>query len=197
MADKQTVDFYNAEANAYVDLVQQQPQDPALPAFLKALSKSDHVLDLGCGPGHSAATMREHGLIVDAVDASAEMIRLANENFNLDARQAQFTDLNAQEIYDGVWANFSLLHAAVEELPLILRAIARALKPGGFFHIAMKTGEGTARDRLGRFYAYYSSAELEEMVGRLGFERVNRLTGELSGLAGDVEPWVSLLFRKC
>ena len=196
MTDKQTIDFYNSQVEAYIDLIEKQPQDPTLPAFIEKVAPGGLVLDLGCGPGHCAAAMCEQNLRVDAVDASAEMVQLANETFNLAARQAVFNDIDASEIYDAVWANFSLLHATTDDLPKVIAALHRALKPHGVFHIAMKQGEGSARDKLGRYYSYYSQAELNEMLTEAGFVVEDIQTGELTGLAGDLEPWIALLVRK-
>ena len=62
----------------------------------------------------------------------------------------------------------SLLHARPEDFPAHLRAIHRALVPGGIFHIGMKLGEGTRRDRLDRYYAYYSQDDLTEHLADAG-----------------------------
>lgn len=196
MADKQTIDFYNTEVDAYIDLIEKQPQDPTLPAFIRKVPAGGLVLDLGCGPGHCAAAMVEQGLRVDAIDASPAMVHLACDTFNLPARQALFTDLDEQQTYDAIWANFSLLHAGDGELPGILAALYTALKANGLFHISMKLGEGSARDKLGRYYCYYSQSRLTEMLTAAGFSIEDTQSGELSGLAGELEPWIAFLARK-
>jgi len=77
-----------------------------------------------------------------------------------------------------------------------LTRIARALKPGGLLHIGMKTGQGEARDPIGRFYTYYSDAELTELLRTSGLSVVSRATGREKGLAGTIDPWIILLARK-
>ncbi len=196
MMDKQTIDFYDSQVKAYIDLIEQQPQDPTLPDFIGRVPVGGLVLDLGCGPGHCAAVMRENGLQVDPVDASVEMVNLAIDTFGLPARQAVFSDIDAQETYDAVWANFSLLHAQASELPGIIAVLHKALKPAGIFHISMKLGQGSARDKLGRYYSYYSQPELKQLLTTAGFAVEDTQTGELSGLAGDLEPWIALLAKK-
>ena len=84
-------------------------------------------------------------------------------------------------------------HAAPEEFPGLLKALHRSLKPGGYFHIAMKLGADAGRDRLGRFYAYYSRTELHRQLTEAGFIIEKTDTGELHGLAGDLEPWIAVL----
>jgi hypothetical protein len=54
----------------------------------------------------------------------------------------------------------------------------------------MKLGTGEQRDTIGRFYAYYTQAELTNHLKTAGFS-VNRFgTGQSKGLAGFPEPWI-------
>lgn len=196
MIDDETIAAYDNQVEAYADLVGETPPDPLLVVFAEQVKAGGHVLDLGCGPGKEAAELRSRGFSVDAVDASPEMVRLANRTHGIDARQASFDDIEQAEAFDGIWANFSLLHAPAEDFPRHLDALCRALKPGGCFHIAMKLGTGAARDRLGRHYSYYSQPELTELLTQAGFAVEDTSTGEVLGLAGDVEPWIALRARK-
>ncbi|MEM7289841.1 MAG: class I SAM-dependent methyltransferase, partial [Pseudomonadota bacterium] len=109
--DPETIAVYNREADAYAKLVSKDKPGEALQRFVKRLGKGAIALDLGCGPANAAAFMRDNGLVVDAIDASSEMVRLANQTHNIGARVAQFEDIDAVGEYDGIWANFSLLHA--------------------------------------------------------------------------------------
>jgi len=195
MADLETISVYDQKAAEYAEFVQQEEPHPSLLAFISQLNPSDYVLDLGCGPAHASATMYAQGLRVDPVDASAQMVELANQLFDIGARQAQFADISGQDIYEGVWANFSLLHASTDDFPLILRALRHALKPGGLLHLGMKTGDGSARDHLQRLYSYYSESQLRQLLSDNGYEVDSVVQGEDMGLAGDVEPWIVLLCR--
>ncbi len=192
MIDDETIAAYDNQVDAYAELTGQAAPDPLLLAFMARIEPGGHILDLGCGPGNEAAGMRSRGFSVDAVDASPEMVRLANQTHDIGARRATFDDVDEIAAYDGIWANFSLLHAPAEEFPRHLAALYRALKPGGCFHIAMKLGAGSARDRLGRHYSYYSQPELSGHLTRAGFVIDEISTGETMGLAGDVEPWIAV-----
>ena len=101
------------------------------------------MLDLGCGPGLAATRMANAGLQVDAMDGSAEMVAMAAQHDGVTAWQATFDQITGTDIYDGIWANFCLLHASKEAMPHHLAAMVTALKPGGAFHIGMKTGSYT------------------------------------------------------
>ena len=192
MADQKTIAAYNGQVDTYLKMVGELDVDPILLRFIDRLKVSDYVLDLGCGPALASAVMREKGLCVDPVDAAEAMVKLANDKFNIGARQAQFSDIDATEIYHGVWANFSLLHAKPQDLAAILLALHRALKPQGVLHLGMKLGQGSKRDKYGRYYAYYSQAEFEAHLKGAGFSIEHIELGEALGMAGDMEPWIVL-----
>ncbi len=193
MTDQTTISVYDAQTDAYLNMVNQDKPDPWLLEFIGRIDTGGYVLDLGCGPATASSTMREKGLQVDPVDASSEMVHLANEKFAINARQAEFSDLNATDLYDGAWVNFSLLHAHRDDFPGHLAALALAVKPAGILSIGMKTGTGSNRDKLGRFYTYYTVDELTEHLQTAGFkiEKVN--TGKEKGLAGSLDPWVTMI----
>ncbi|WP_146346160.1 class I SAM-dependent methyltransferase [Phaeobacter marinintestinus] len=193
MTDRDTIDVYNKRAADYVAMTDDHNSaDPRLVAFVAACPAGATVLDLGCGPGSSAAVMAQAGLKVDAVDASSEMIALASQHPGVSARQATFDDIDEVAVYDGIWANFSLLHAPRADLSRYLAAIHRALKPNGAFMIAMKLGEGEARDDIGRFYTYYSEAELDSCLTSVGFTLIDRAHGSGLGLDGSISDWISI-----
>ena len=171
------------------------PSEPLI-AFTKAVKPGGFVLDLGCGPGMAAAFMRDNGLELDAVDASSAMIKISNEYYGLNARRMNFSDVCGDDIYDGVWANFSLLHATKRDFKTYIKVIYNILKARGVFSIGMKLGVGERRDKLGRFYAYYNRSELLKLLVDLGFILKMEYLGEELGLAGAVEPWITMRLHK-
>lgn len=191
MTDRETLDVYDARAADYATRFDNDGKaDAQLRHFLDLLPPGANLLDLGCGPGRSAAIMAAAGHRVTATDASAGMIALAAARPGVTARQETFDDLSGIDVYDGIWANFSLLHARRTDLPRHLAGIARALKPGGHFHIGMKTGKSTGRDKLGRRYTYVTDTELTGLLIAAGLTPIARWTGTDAGLDGDVAPWI-------
>ncbi|MCR8548318.1 class I SAM-dependent methyltransferase [Salipiger sp. P9] len=191
MSDDTTLNVYNARAADYAALAGTEPY-PNLCAFIAALPERAHVLDLGCGPGLDAAHMAAAGFSVEAMDASAEMVKLAETRPGVTARQGQFADLTAENAYDGIWASFSLLHAPRADMQDHLAAIARALRPGGLFGLTLKEGTGEKRDRLGRFYTFYTEPELRGLLAAAGLEIATVARGDSTGLDGTTSPWISL-----
>ena len=196
MTDKQTIDTYNANVSAYRALVDKLPEIKHIQHFVSLVPPGATILDFGCGVGNAAAEMKKAGLNLVCVDASAEMVRTARELFGVAATVSTFADLDAVQAFDGVWANFSLLHAPKADFAGHLNAIHTALKPGGLFFIALKIGDGGHRDKLGRLYAYYREEELDEILQNCGFIPGEKRFGALKGMAGDVEDWIGVFSRK-
>ena len=192
MSDEETIEVYNQRAEAYRALIQTDDVDPHLLAFMNLLEPNSYVLDLGCGPALSSSIMVKNGLRVDPVDASAEMVKLANASFHVNARQATFAEIDGEDIYDGIWASFCLLHANREALPTILQALHKSLKLNGVMHLTMKLGEGARRDGIGRFYTYYTEPELVAHLQAANFTITATEQGEAKSFTSKLEPWIML-----
>lgn len=196
-ADRETLEVYDARAAEYAQAFgKDHSNDPALRAFVAGLPRGGRVLDLGCGPGAWARAMLAAGLEVEAVDASAAMVAEASRVPGLSVRQARFDEIDAEARYDGIWANFSLLHAPRDAMPGHLAALHLALKPGGLLHVGLKEGEGSRRDTLGRFYTYWTVPELTALLEDLGMAVFDLRHGADKGLDGAVAPWFTLTARK-
>ena len=193
MPDKETIAVYDKQVDKYAATFGSDEPSAALKQFMAHLPNGAFVLDLGCGPGNSSNIMRNAGFKPDATDASAKMVEFANRKFGIGARLATFEEISGTDIYDGIWANFSLLHASKEDFPRHLTKLHTIIKPLGVFHIGLKTGTGSKRDKLGRYYTFYEEDELHEFLQSAGYQVFETRRGEEAGLAGDVSPWVTML----
>ena len=185
MTDAETVAFYDRDAEAYAQKAIDHGVRDSLRYFESCLPRTARVLDFGCGGGHESAWLAEHGHSVTSMDASPGLAGEAKRRFGIDVRVADFTALDDVAAFDGVWSGAALHHAKTEELPAIIAAIARALKPGGVFGALIKAG-GDRRDGLGRFYCgidadgmralladrtFWADAEVQETSGA-GYDQV-------------------------
>ncbi len=194
--DARTTEVYDTAAERYGARGVPRWEEEALDAFLDRLPEGAHVLDLGCGPGHASSVMAARGMRPDPVDASAGMVALAQREYGLPARQCRFDEVTGERHYDGVWANFSLLHAPRDEMPGHLTRLHRALKPGGLIHLGMKVGEGEGRDSLKRFYTYWTVADLRAALEAAGFEvDADVTTGTGTGLDSSPFEWCLMTAR--
>ncbi|NNK16300.1 MAG: class I SAM-dependent methyltransferase [Sulfitobacter sp.] len=193
MTDAETLSVYAHKAAEYEAVTGHAvSEDPVLKKFISALPPGSDVLDLGCGPGLCAAAIAAAGHRVTATDAVPEMVARAKKHAGVTAQLATFDQIEAEEAYDGVWANFSLLHAARDAMPRHLVALQKALKSGGLFHIALKSGQGSKRDSLGRLYTYYTEDELAALLREAGFTVTDRFSGKDKGLDGSLADWIAL-----
>ena len=190
--DRETLSVYAARAEDYARMTRKAQDDPLLHAFIAAMPERAEILDLGCGPGFAAAAMARAGLRVTALDAVPEMVARAGRHPGVTARQATFDQITGRALYDGIWANFALLHAPERDLPRHVAALARALRPHGRLHVAMKSGTGARRDDLGRMYTYVTEDRLAELLRGAGLVPRSTTTGVDAGLDGKAAPWVAM-----
>jgi len=129
----------------------------------------ERILDLGCGTGHLTAQIAERGATVHGIDASAEMIRSAREQYpelsfaQADARTFEADDLfdvdepvGAGGPFDAVFSNAALHWIPEAEHDAVLAAVRAALAPGGRF-VAEMGGTGNVESIVRA-----TAAELDE-----------------------------------
>jgi predicted TPR repeat methyltransferase len=196
MSDKETIEVYNQNVEKYRALVDKLPNTKTLKSFMGRFDAGANILDFGCGVGDSAAAMRAVGLRPVCRDGSVEMVKTANELYQLNASVALFSELNDNSVYDGVWANFSLLHASKSEFPYLISALHTSLKPKGWLFVGLKLGNGESRDKFGRHYAYYQEDELDAILIKAGFAVDEKIYGKSKGMAGTDEPWIGGFYQK-
>lgn len=126
------------------------------------------------------------------------MASRAQELLGTPVRVMRFDELEANELYDGVWANACLLHVPRPALPQILTRIHNALKTGGLHHATYKAGDDEGRDNLGRYFNYLSPEQLAHMYGLSGGWELLSITEYLdeSYHTADLTPWAAVLARK-
>lgn len=196
MPDAKTIAFYDKAAQRYADSFATGTPSDSLRAFMDLLPAGGTVLDLGCGPARASAHMRDAGFLPDPVDASQGMVTLANETYDINARILTFDQVDMIAAYDGVWANFALLHAPRSDLPDIIARLATALRSRGAIHIALKTGTGEQRDKIDRLYTYLTVAELRRLLTNAGFTIIATTEGSEVGCAGTNDPFVVMRAHK-
>lgn len=184
--DKETLEFYDARAAEYAAMPIEQGQLDSLTRFIDRLPKGGAVLDLGCGHGWAAGVLAGRGFTVDATDGAPGMVDETRRRTGLDARVMRFDELDSEAAYDGVWASFSLLHAPRADVPALLDRVRRSLRPRGALFVGVKSEASSVerRDSLGRFYAYYSRADLEALLAAAGFDVLAVTEGRGVGMDG-------------
>ncbi len=103
------------------------------------------VADVGCGPGHVTAHLRELGVDAFGIDLSPGMIDVARRDHpDLRFEVGSMTDLQlADAAVTGLLAWWSLIHIPDDEVPTVLDHFRRALRPGGPLLLGFHVGNGS------------------------------------------------------
>lgn len=111
--------------------------------FSALLPRGGSVLDVGCGSGRASKLLYEKGFSVVGIDFSEKMLSLARKR----VRGVSFAEMDVQELnfpsrsFDGVWANFAIIHIPKRETMSTLREWNRVLKQGGVLFITTSAGK--------------------------------------------------------
>lgn len=138
---------------------------------------------------------------------SVELLKHANKTrvgtahfYKMDMRQITLQT----DSFDGIWACASLLHLTHKEVPAVLSRLYALLKSDGTMFVSVKVGEGegmAASDSIPgqkRFFSYYSTDELENLLRSAGFLITDIYTWDQHDRNSERSPqvWISCFVRK-
>ncbi len=132
---------------AYLDLV------------LAKIPQDGKILDLGCGTGKPIlAYLLSLGRTVVAVDASKEILKIADKNFPDQAFILQdMRKLDLPEKFDAIIAWHSFFHLPAVDQPLMFPIFKQYLNPGGMLVFTSGPAAGEAWSRLNEEDVYHAS----------------------------------------
>lgn len=171
--------------------------------FIALVGQGARVLDVGCGGGTKSRYLLDHGLRVHGIDFSDKMIEICQQE-NPDG---EFTMLDMRDVaslgqtYDGIFSQASLLHIPKKDVPSVITQLTKALRPGGYFYVAVKAlsdsgieeEEKVERDygySYARFFSYFSAAEIKQY-----FEQA-KLTVVFEDAAKENSTWIQIIGQK-
>ncbi len=193
---KQTIDFYNANAEQYVAETSNLDVSDHRNRFLNFIPDGGQILDLGCGSGRDSRFFIDRGYSVTAVDASEVIAKLASEFIGITVDVLDFQELEYFETFDGIWACASLLHCPKAEMDSVILKITKALKPHGIAYMSFKFGAGERVDERGRFFNDYTEDDLSELLAAHSDLEIIDLFTESKPLRGGLQTWLNLYAKK-
>lgn len=192
-----TADYYNQNVDQFVASTVDVEMNQLLRWFVDHIPDGGHVLDWGCGCGRDSKSLIEAGYVVEATDASQAMCDAASKLTGLVVQNERFDDLLTKNAFDGIWANASLLHVPMEELPHILEIAVRALKPGGILYASFKLGdfEGFRNER---WFTFMNEERLQLLLRHVPqLELMETKTTKDLRKGRESEVWFNCLLRQC
>ena len=191
-----TLDYYNNKTDEFISSTIDVDFSKTQDKFLAKLSPKADILDFGCGSGRDTKYFLEKGYLVEAIDGSAELCKLASVYAGIEVRKMLFQDLQEVEKYDAIWACSSILHLPYVELIEVLKKMVTALKQHGLIYTSFKYGtfEGM---RNGRYFTNMTEESFKELL-----QKIDNLEIEDNWITSDVRPgrgeekWLNLFLRK-
>ena len=168
--DKQTIEFYNTNAQKYSSYSYEHQKDVLYERFLNYLPEKGSILDAGCGAGWDTKYFLSNGYFVTALDASLKLLELVETHKNLTKINSDFLDFKSETIFEGIWASFSLQHLPKNDFKTALKILKNSLSETGFFYIGIHEGNKEIRDTLGRYYSYYGESEISGIMQGLNLK---------------------------
>ena len=192
----QTIDYYNLNAESFIENTQNVDMHMAQDKFLHLLNEGAAILDFGCGSGRDIKYFLDKGCRVTATDGSAELCRRASAFTGIEVKEMLFVELDEIDTYDGIWACSSILHLTKNELLPVIQKMCNALKGTGVIYTSFKYSdfEGV---RNGRYFTDFTEDSFKKFIAE-----IPELTIEDYWITGDVRPgrgderWLNIILRK-
>ena len=196
MNSNMTLDFYNENAQNFVDGTLNVQFTHIQDKFLAKLKEGAYILDFGCGSGRDTKYFLDKGYEVEAVDGSEALCEIAAALTGTTVKQMLFQELNETEKYDAIWACSSILHLSYAELEDVLKKMVQALKADGVIYTSFKYGtfEGT---RNGRYFTDMTEERFENLINSVDNVETEELWITADARPGrEDEKWLNLFLRK-
>jgi SAM-dependent methyltransferase len=174
---------YDRVVDEYVrrifDELQHKPLDrQLLDRFAASVRDVGPACDIGCGPGHVARYLHEHGVEVCGVDLSPAMVEQARcLTPGVEFRQG---DMMALDTPDSAWAGiaafYSIIHIHRGDMARALGELRRVLRPGGLLLVSFHVGDDTIHldewwgQQVCVDFFFFRPAEVAAYLGEAGFE---------------------------
>jgi ubiquinone/menaquinone biosynthesis C-methylase UbiE len=179
---EQTAASYDRVASIYAEQYRgelvHKPLDRALLTTLIELSgESGPMADIGCGPGHVARYLHDHGAVTTGIDLSAGMVEAARATHpGMEFRQGNMLDLPLEDdSLAAIVTFYAIIHLRPEEIGPAFREFRRVLKPDGLLLPAFHVGE----ERIHRTewwdqpvdldFQFFAPAVIETVLAESGF----------------------------
>ncbi len=188
--------YYDEHADAYIQGTVSVDMGAQYALFLPHLKDGASILDAGCGSGRDSRAFLDRGYLVEAFDASAEMVRAATELTGLPVRRLRFQEMEYHGQFDGIWSSASLLHVPQSELNDVFIRLHRALKRGGILYASFKEREADFVSSE-RIFTCFTEAAFRIFIDELGLFTIVDLQHSTDLRTGrEEERWLNVVLKR-
>ncbi len=178
-----TLGHYNQNAAAFWNGTKDHDVTQNYEAFLTPFpeNKKLDILDFGCGPGRDVYYFKSLGHRPVGLDGSEVFCGMARRHTGCHILHQKFLSLElARHAFDGIFANASLFHVPLQELPRVLDDLHAALKPGGILFLSNPrgNGEGWSGQRYGHYMQFETSKAFLKEAGFQVLDHYYRPSGK-------------------
>ncbi|MBR7962020.1 methyltransferase domain-containing protein [Burkholderia vietnamiensis] len=169
MADRLTLDAYEAHAAQYAQdwLDQAAPDD--MYALLEQHFSPGPTADVGCGAGRDTAWLASQGFDVRGYDASAALLaeaRLRHPSLTFELAALPALAGVPSGAFRNVLCETVVMHLEPADAAAAAARLAALLMPGGTLYLSWRVGgNGTLRDERGRLYTPLDAARMRAAFG--------------------------------
>jgi SAM-dependent methyltransferase len=193
----ETVGHYNRNADDFWAGTRDHDVSQNIDALLGHIEGEPpfRILDFGCGPGRDLADFRNRGHDAVGLDGSHRFCEMARTHSGCEVLCQDFLSLDLPTThFDGVFANASLFHVPLQELPRVLRELGSALKSRGVLFASNPRGSNDEGWNGQRYGSYHDETTWRQLVATAGFDELGHYYRP-AGRPRHEQPWLATIWR--
>lgn len=152
ISDAYTINYYNLNARSYFASTVNADMSDCYERFIKYLKPGDSIIDVGAGSGRDIKFFLKCGFVVEGIDASAELCKLASDYTGISVKCCTMQEWRPEKKYNGIWANASLLHLPLEDINIFIQQLPEKLSDEGVMYLSFKENLCEGIDEFGRYF---------------------------------------------
>jgi SAM-dependent methyltransferase len=194
---ERTLEYYERQAQAFWEGTRAHDVSQNVNALLSHIEGPPPftILDFGCGPGRDLKTFRSLGHVAIGLEGAPSFVDMARAWSGCEVWQQDFLALALPAAhFDGIFANASLFHVPMADLPRVLGELRVALKPRGVLFASNPRGDNEEGWNRGRYGAYHDLETWSRFVRDAGFELIDHYYRP-AGLPCEQQPWLATVWR--